>query len=163
MALEVRTAEKKGYRTYTDAERLHGIAAVHAAGGRFKLAALETGYPENTLRRWVENVQTGGSVSRVNPELRAKVEQELDERFQKVVLRMTDHVLDAPLERTGVKDAMIAAGIAHQHLRLLRNQPTSISETRDLASFLSAAYGQPAKVVEVKTVEAQSPRTTEER
>lgn len=71
---------------------------------------------------------------------------------------MTEHVLDMPLEKTGAKDAMIAAGIAQTHLRLMRSQPTSISASADLTGFLrGAGY---VEVIEVgESPKALSPKT----
>ena len=147
MALDAR--EKRGpYAVYTDEDRARGLAAMDATGGRAKLAAAATGIPESTLEQWSKSARVR-SVSARKPELRAKVEAQLEKGFENTIRRYLGHLQEMPLERTGAKDAAIVAGIAHTHLRLLRSQPTSISETRDLASFLAAAYGERPAVVDV--------------
>lgn len=131
-------AQRGPYRVYTDDDRARGIAALEAAGGRSRLAEAVTGIPDSTLEQWRDSPRRQRTLS-IQPELRAKAEKELEERFQKVAERMTEHVLDMDLSKTGAKDAMIAAGIAQTHLRLLRSQPTSITAAADLTSFLRGA------------------------
>lgn len=151
MSAEVGTApQKQTYRSYSDEDKARGIAAMNAVGGRSSLAAIATGFPKTTLEGWVKSERVN-SVQARSPDIRLKSEQDIERGLLKVIGRGLKRLNEPDAwERAGVKDAAIATGIAHTHLRLLRSQPTSISETRDLASFLSAAYGQPARVVDTK-------------
>ena len=136
-----------GRRTYSDEDRARGLAALKAVGGRTKLAEAATGIPESTLDYWQKSARVT-SVSRRYPDLRAKSEAILERRFLNGTLKGLTRLQDDDLWQKGnVQQVAIATGVMHTHLRLLRSQPTSISETRDLASFLAASYG---KVVDTK-------------
>ena len=148
-------SERGPYRIYGDDERAQALRVLEATG-RPEVASIATGIPRQTLQNWKANGRLERSVQAMDDQVRRKSEQELENRLERVALRMTDHVLEVPLEKTGVKDAMIAAGIANTHLRLLRSQPTNISVHADLTSFMrSAGY------VEVVDVTKELPAKTD--
>lgn len=129
-------------RSYTDEDRARGLAALEAVGGRSKIASIATGYPSSTLERWASSAHVR-SVQAVNPQLRAKSEQDLERGLLNVVTRGLKHLNHDELWAKGnVQQVAIAMGIANTHLRLVRSQPTSITASTDLASFLSSAYGK---------------------
>jgi len=141
--------EKRTYRVYSDADRAQGLATLAQTGGRSDLAAKALGIPRQTLERWGESqrVATVTALTSATPDYeqeRRKSDAKLEQGLLNVVFRGLKRLSDRDAwEKAGVKDAAIATGIAHTHLRLLRSQATSITEQRgDLASFLvGAAYG----------------------
>lgn len=130
--------ERGPYRVYSDQARSDAIAALEATGSS-KLAAIATGVPRKTIEEWRDSPRVH-SVLRQEAEIRPKSEQWLEKSLLGVVRKGLDHLdRDDVWERAGVKDAAIAMGIAHTHLRLLRAQPTSISASADLTGFLRGA------------------------
>ena len=133
-------AARGPYRDYTAEEKAQAYAAMQATGGRSELVSVATGIPRTTLETWQGNGRLERSVSRLGDEVRRKSEQELEKRLERVALKGLDRLQDDDIwERATVQQAAIATGISLTHLRLSRNQPTSITASADLASFLETA------------------------
>ena len=137
---------KRQRRHYSEQDRQRGLAALAAVGGRAELAAIALGVPRKTVERWREmdeRRQEQGLSARDQDRfvaLRRKSERDIERGLLRVITHGLKR-LNSPKAwaAAGVKDAAIATGIAHTHLRLLRTQTTALVGHVDLAAFLRGA------------------------
>jgi hypothetical protein len=90
--------------------------------GALKRTAQALGANERTLSRWANEHQSAPTATSITA-----VKKELDQRLENIAHLMLDHVEkpDVHGKMTG-QQAMVAAGIAVDKMRLLRNLPTEI-------------------------------------
>lgn len=129
-------------RRYSDDERANAVAAVAANGGNINGTAAKLGVPEKTLENWVKSV--------VHPESAIVGEQKkplLADQFESIATKLVG-IADRKAEDLNAKDAMIAAGVAVDKMRLLRGQSTAITEidftilTNDQLDNIDRAYSE---------------------
>lgn len=129
-----------------------------------------------TLHRWWGEAGSAGksktkiktekpapvSTRPITPELMQEAEVALDDLFETVARRYLQHALDSKaLERLGGKDAVTAAAIAVDKMRLIRGLPTAIVEIMPvvvkLHEALESAGLNPADVFErmIQRVQAE--------
>lgn len=117
------------YRKYTDTEKATALAFVQACGGNVAKAAKETGINRATLQKWV----AGKMLHEVAVDLVAEKKEELSDIFEGVARKYLTHALRPEvIESAGAKEAVTAAAIAVDKMRLLREQPTSIAGKEEL-------------------------------
>jgi len=141
-----RVKERGPYRLYSDQAKSDALSTLRAVGSS-EIASIATGVPRKTLEEWRDSPRLA-SVLDQQAEIRHKSDEWVEKGLLNVIRKGLDHLdKDEVWAKAGVKDAAIATGIAHTHLRLLRSQPTSITAAADLTSFLRA--GGYVEVVDV--------------
>jgi transposase-like protein len=110
-------------RRYSDEERAEALAALDANGGNLSRTARQTGVPRITLRQWAQGrVAPGVSV------LRQVKKADLAQRMEDLAHALLDDLARPNrLASASVQQAATALGIAVDKMRLLRNEPTSIT------------------------------------
>lgn len=138
-------------REYTNEERAACLAALHANGGNVAKTARECGVPRMTLQHWagLTNGDEDASSSEKEPavpssspprpcgltELVEIAKATLAEKFDAMAHKFLG-VADGKADDLNAKDAMVAAGIAVDKMRLLRNEPTAITRHQQDAEAL---------------------------
>jgi hypothetical protein len=116
-------AEQPSRRRYSDDERAAALAALAANGGNVPLTARQLDIPEQTLRNWTAG-RRHPEASQMGDEKRPP----LADAFEALAGKLLDGITPAKITETGVKDLTTSAAIAVDKMRLLREQPTSISD-----------------------------------
>jgi transposase-like protein len=133
---------------YTEAQRAAALAALAAAGGNLAETARQTGIPRKTLETWVLRsrqaavAETGGGViaaekkvaetvaetpSAVSPAALALAKAGLADKLEGIAQRIADAMPDK-IEKAGLQQCAVSLGITVEKMRLLREQPTQISD-----------------------------------
>ena len=110
-------------RQYTEDDKATALAMLQANGGNITRVARELHIPASTLRKW----RAGEGVSQAVAAKCDQKKEELDGLYEQVARAYLGHALGAALKKTSGKDAVIAAATATDKMRLLREQPTSIT------------------------------------
>lgn len=113
-------------RRYSDDERAQALAALAANGGNVSGTARSLGVPTDTLRHWAKGKR--------HPEAAKMAEEKkapLADLFELFVSRVLSLTTDADIQGATLRDRFTAAGIAIDKARLLRGEPTAISEERE--------------------------------
>lgn len=113
-------AAKRKPRRFSDEERAAALAALAANGGNVAKTARQVGVPRKTLSHWAKGTR--------HPEA-AKMGQlkkgNLADAFEDAAWKLIGVALDKA-DKMGGKDAMVAAAVAVDKMRLLRELPTEI-------------------------------------
>lgn len=111
------------HREYTEDDKATALATLQANNGNILRTANELGIPQSTLRKW----RAGEGINRaVAPKCEHKKE-ELGDLFERVSRLYLDHAIaDTTLRKVKGKDAVVAAAVAAEKMRLCREQSTSI-------------------------------------
>lgn len=118
---------------YSEAQRAMALEIVARNGGEITAVALDeirsaTGapnLPKSTVWRWLQRDATDKKAA--SPEARAQAAKALDVMLEEAARRFVNHaVKDAVLNEASTREAMTAAGIAIDKMRLLRGLPTEI-------------------------------------
>lgn len=111
-------------RRYTPEDIATALALLEANDGNVFKTAKELGMPMSTLRLWREG-------KGVTPKILADTEDkkvDLADLFERVVRINLEHAIKTTTVRDmSGRDAVMAAAIATDKMRLLRNQPTNIN------------------------------------
>lgn len=83
--------------------------------------AEERNIPASTIYTWLSDVENEDFI-RI---LRKRKEAKLLHSLENVAQRLTDRMLEAPLEKEGIRDIAIATGITVEKARLITGQSTS--------------------------------------
>jgi transposase-like protein len=112
-------------RRYSDGERSDALAALAANGGNVKRTAKALGIPEKTLANWAKG-DRHPEAARAGEEKKGPLADQFQQLAEKLLCVALDkaHLLNA-------KDAVVAAAVAVDKMRLLRNEATQIDEHRD--------------------------------
>lgn len=112
-------------QNYSDADKGSALAFLEANAGNISLTSRETKIPASTLRQW----RDGKGVSASVLEQRDVKKEDLSSLFERVARLYIGQALKAQtVGGTKGKDAVIAAATATDKMRLLNNEPTSISK-----------------------------------
>lgn len=109
-------------RRYSDEQRASAVAAVAANNGNVQGTATKLGIPHMTLKHWV----VGEAQPEAMKDGNAK-KPVLGDMFESIAIKLVG-IADRKAEELNAKDAMIAAGVAVDKMRLLRGQSTAITE-----------------------------------
>lgn len=121
-------AKSKKKCRYSDEERANAVAAVAANGGNVQGTAKQLGIPAMTLKHWVASEHHPEATK--NGELKKPI---LADQFEALAYKLVG-VADGKAAALNAKDAVIAAGVAVDKMRLLRGQATTIAE-HDLSTL----------------------------
>lgn len=112
-------------RNYTNEDRINAVLAVKANGGRIKPVADALGIPRPTLITWVKG-QSHPEVAKEaeKPERRLPLADE----FENIAYRCLGGLTDEKIEAMNGVDLLKTAGISVDKMRLLREQPTVITQ-----------------------------------
>ena len=115
-------------RIYSDEEKGAALAALDANKGNVHGTARLLGIPDSTLDEWAR----GRNQSAAVPNMRERKKGELAEKFDEVAHMLLDATTDDAegVQRTGVRDRMVAAGVAVDKKLLLAGKATQIHEHR---------------------------------
>ncbi len=124
---------KKPRRRYTVAERALALEILARHDGVVTLDVIRDvrevlgapDLPKMTIYRWSHNDVT--DLKKNEPEVKEKASRALDELFESVARKYTEHALqDGVVGKANAAQLMTAAGIAVDKMRLLRGMPTEI-------------------------------------
>ena len=108
-------------RNYSDADKAHALVTLELAKGNYKEAERITGISDSTIAEW-----NNGRVTENVLEIRDREKQDLATRFEQLahlyISRATDTV-----EHAKGTHAIVGAATATDKMRLLREQPTTIT------------------------------------
>jgi len=112
-------------RRYSDEERATALAALAANGGNVGGTSRQLGIPEATLRAWATG-ERHPEASQMCGDKKAS----LADQFEALAVKLLG-VADEKAAALNARDAVVAAAVAVDKMRLLRGEATEISETRD--------------------------------
>lgn len=112
-------------RRYTDEDRAFALAALAANGGVVARTAKHLSIPEVTLRQWATG-KRHPEAAQMSDAKKVSLAERFD-AFAERVLRLTT---DEDITTATLKDRFTAAGIAVDKARLLRGEPTEITEDK---------------------------------
>lgn len=146
-------------RRYSDSQKAQALAFLKANGGNLARAARDAGVPVRTLRDW----RDGKGVS-LDADLPLQKEEDLANLLERVARKFVNRANEVAAD-TGARDSMVAAGIAIEKVRLLRDQPTQIQgvavlegiPTQDLGQMVRDKLDKPAE--EQRTPKKKEPST----
>jgi transposase-like protein len=148
--------KRKPKRQYTEAEKATALAALAANDGNVKRTARELGIPGPTLDDW----RRGEGITVGVLEKQTTRAEALDTLFERVARLYLGQALRTEIvARSSGRDAVGAAAIALDKLRLLRGEATQIHDTidgqieRELARLVArrtAALSEPAALPQLE-------------
>lgn len=109
-------------RRYSDEDRAEALAALAANAGNVERTAAALGIPRTTLLHWAAGTRHP-EASQMGQEKKGDMAAALEAVAWKLLDAIPGKIDDAPLNQTSV-----AMGIAIDKARLLRNQPTEITQ-----------------------------------
>jgi hypothetical protein len=109
-------------RQYSDTQKAEALAALDANGGKVKPTAAALSIPEKTLEEWSKNRGINPEVANIRAGKREDLADRLEELAHSLLDGAAGKILDANLSNVSV-----SLGIAIDKMRLLREQPTSIT------------------------------------
>lgn len=114
------------HRQYSEADKATALALLQANGGNLSRTASELKMPLATLQQWRDG-------KGIHPDVLEKREEKkelLDGLFEQVARTYLGRALsDDAVTASSGKDAIITAATAVDKMRLLREQPTQITDT----------------------------------
>lgn len=124
-------------RSYTPEDKAASLAALAANGGNLAKTAAQVGVPRKTLAEWQKQQTPRGGVADASPPKKAAAEQvakllpgakvALSDRLEQVASALVDKMDDPEkIAAATLSQLAVAAGVAIDKMRLLREQPTSI-------------------------------------
>lgn len=122
-------------RQYTDEERAEILAIAEANGGDLLATEKQTGVNRKTIEYWVKK-KANPKLEKLHQEKR----EELHERLDKIVWMMTDGITEEKIKNSHVHHLTTAIGTLIDKSRLLKNQPTSITENSNTHTFENDEY-----------------------
>lgn len=111
------------YRRYSDKEKAEALAAFDSCK-RVTQVAAETGIPRKTLTEWIHG-RHSDDVAELRPEKRENLADMLETYIRKALPVAIEKVDDA-----NPAHLMTSVGIAIDKMRLLREESTTIAESR---------------------------------
>lgn len=115
-----------GKRQYSDEDKAVALAALDTHHGCVREAAAFAGVPEATLADW----RDGKGVSPAVGEIRAGIKRPLADRLEDIAHELADAIPER-IPKASLMQVTTSLAIAVDKMRLLRNEATSINETRD--------------------------------
>lgn len=109
-------------RRYSDSERATALAALAANGGNLDRTAKALGIPFTTLKQWADGTRHP-EASQMSEQKKEDMAAALEEVAWKLLRSLESKIDTAPLSQ-----AATSMGIAIDKARLLRGEPTTISE-----------------------------------
>jgi transposase-like protein len=122
-----RKPNKPTRRRYSDEERANALAALSANADDVNHTANQLGIPRKTLENWAKGARHP-EAAQLGQEKKPELADALEEVARKLADAMPAKIADASL-----RDTAIAMGIAVDKMRLLREAPTSITQTNGTA------------------------------
>lgn len=107
---------------YTEEEKASALAVLKVNGGNVAKTADVLGIPRTTLISWRDSVR---KLSPATKELRAEKNEAIAARFEALVDQLLG-VVEVKADDMNGRDAMLAAGVATDKMRLLRDETTEI-------------------------------------
>lgn len=115
----------KNYRDYSAEDKAAALAWLDANEGNLLRASKDLKIPYSTLQSW----RDGKAITEEITELCEGKKRDLADLFEEVARTYITRALDlGAVDDTKGKDAVIAAATATDKMRLLHEQPTSISK-----------------------------------
>jgi|SRR5215471_1957923 len=124
-------ANKRKYRKYTDEDKSAALEHLRSSGRTVRSAARELGIPRGTLTDWA-----GGK--KIGPKLAQEfgaVKETLSARLEDVAYQIVD-AMPAKIEEASLRDLGATLANVVDRMRLLREEPTAITESIDRREML---------------------------
>lgn len=118
---------KQARRRYSDEDRATALALLALNGGSVTAVANATGFPDSTIENWRDREQNA-AVPKLRDMKTADLADKLESIAHQCVDLMPDRMPDASL-----RDLAGAMHLAVDKMRLLRGDPTAITEMRQLS------------------------------
>lgn len=112
----------KPRRQYGEREKAAALAYLDACGGNQNKTARDFGVPRATLQRWIAGQGIAGDV----PQLRQVEKGNLADRLESLAHQLID-AAPGKIPDAALSQVSMSLGIAVDKMRLLREQPTSIT------------------------------------
>jgi transposase-like protein len=109
-------------RQYSDSLKAESLAALDANGGNVRATAATLGIPHKTLDDWANERGVNEEVA----ELRTGKREDLADRLEALAHTLLDSVA-GKIHDANLSNVSVSMGIAIDKMRLLREQPTSIT------------------------------------
>lgn len=106
-------------KTYSDEDKANAMTALAANGGNVSLTATQLGIPKQTIHHWVKH----GTAPQPSDAKKSDLAAKLDE----VAHQLAD-AMPGKIEKAGLQQVAVSLGITIEKARLLRDQPTSITQ-----------------------------------
>lgn len=115
---------------YTDDEIADHLAALRANRGNLLKTSRQRRVPMGTLRGWAGRLGNSSTASprQVNEPKQTEARQRLAGKFRTRAEELIDSVDAEKIAKAGVRDILVAAGIATEKAELLTGGPTSRNE-----------------------------------
>jgi transposase-like protein len=137
--------KKRPRKTWGDEDKIAGIAALEANNGNLILTSQQLGIPTSTLHMWSKTHKAGKLIPtngplKPDPEAVAKANEEFRRRLDEKLEALVHQLLDAApgkIEKANLRDTMVAVGIGIEKMKLLRGEPTAITQREENVKQLS--------------------------
>jgi hypothetical protein len=121
----------KTWHTYTDQDKAAALAYLQSKGWRIAEAARDLGMPNGTLRGWAAGEW-------LPPAVREKyrvIKEGLSSKLENIAYQLIDGIHDT-IPKASLKDLGATLAVVIDKMRLLREEPTAISESMDRRAML---------------------------
>jgi transposase-like protein len=109
-------------RRYSDSQKAEALAALDAKGGNVRATAIALGIPHKTLDCWANERGVHEEVA----QMRTGKREDLADRLEALAHVLMDSIGDK-ISDANLSNVSVSLGIAIDKMRLLREQPTSIT------------------------------------
>lgn len=130
-------------KVYSDKTKAKALAAIDLNGGNVNGAAKKLNIPRSTIRKWQEDLQSKSELAH----LRQEVKIDLSDIFENTARQYLERASDpTAIADTKGKDAVMAAAISTDKMRLLRGESTQnvvqIAVADTILDFILKAIGK---------------------
>jgi len=122
---------KRRVRRYTDRDKAAALAHLQSGPGIVDQAARELGIPNETLRGWAEGQHLGPKVAQEFGVVRDSLSAKLEDAANKMV-----DAMPGKIEGASLKDLSATLAQVIDKMRLLREEPTAITESINRRAML---------------------------
>jgi hypothetical protein len=121
----------KTWRRYTDQDKAAALVYLQSKGWRIAEAARDLGMPKETLQSWA----AGRWLSPCAREKYHEIKQGLSSRLEDIAYQLIDAIPDS-IPDASLKDLGATLSVVIDKMRLLREEPTAITESMDRRAML---------------------------
>jgi len=121
------------FHYYTDKDKAAAPAHLQSNGGKVRRSARDLGIPYRTSGRWTH----GGNISSRGREKYREIKEGLSSKLENIAYQLIDAIPDA-IPNASLKDLGATLAVVIDKMRLLREEPTAISEAMDRRAMLES-------------------------
>jgi len=121
----------KTWHTYTDQDKAAALAYLQSKGWRIAEAARDLGVPKSTLQGWAAGEWLPPAVR----EKYGEIKESLSSKLENIAHQLIDAIPDT-IPNASLKDLGAILAVVIDKMRLLREEPTAITESMDRRAML---------------------------